>query len=1463
VSSSTPPRPEAKAGARRVRRVNFRALAILAVTAVLGIGGMALAVLLRPAGGSDPLAQARKQIEARRPELALSYLNVALRNDPRDVEALDLKAQLLTESARSRENIAEALKLGDLALRQQDVPEELARKIRRRQVELNLLLGQFVTAQTMARQMLGVDDDDPEAIRRTLRDAEADPKLLRLAGRIEEQLAGTGTPGAAERARVYFEIAHEADPTDVPTAAHLAALALEKRQDPAGGLAILDALAAAAPDSALAHLARLRYLAELAKRAEAVRGEVAGKDARAWYAEADAALARAVERGGSDPQVRLVAADYSLNRDRPEVARAHLDALPEKDRDDPRAHALRGLSYIKENRPDLATDEWRSGLLASHGTDADLTWRMAALQLKRGRLAEARPLVEQYRRLEGFEEPSPAYLYLEGLQQLKQNRPEKAIATLEKARLKAPAGLQAEINFTLGLAYEATRDQQSALGRYDAAILADPNLSAPRLARIRLLQALRPEQAQTELSRALEQIGDDPNLLIAQARGRFREQLQRPAEGRDWSQVDALIARAAEVAPGAADLVRLQADLMIAREGNAKLDEAIALLERATKLQPTDAQLWLARAERLAQAGRVDQALVVLDQAMAPEAAGDQAGLRIARAKLLTARGRGQEARAGLVGDLDRLPADQRPAVWAELGNLYTAQRQPEEARRAYRQWAEMLPNDPLPRLFLLDLALAEGDAEAADAEVQALKTLSGGQGIYWRVARTQELLRSAESGDGDRDARLAEAESLIDEIRKEAPDQRFAPMLRGQLRELRGDKAGAAEAFEEALRLDGGQIALRRLIRLDTELGRAEKLEELRKQYGAEVPSLDRALAEEALRQGDKARAEALGRRVVEVNPEDFDARLWQARLLNTLGKSDEAVAALRQAVARKPEALNPRLALLFFLKGQGKTDEAVAAVEEIIKNVKDLDRPEFAYAQCWRVAGQMDRADAAYEAALKTWPDDARVVRGAADHYESSGRPALAERVLRDALKANPADGTWRWAARALALLRSNHPGDLDAWREARALAEAGDSVEADSPEERLTRGIVLARSAEPKDREQAGAILDQLVLDLPADYPSAAVARAIASQLHIQARDFDGAAEIAAVDARAANATPQAISRYAEILIAAGQYDQADAQIDRLADAANGPADLTAPLLRAKLLLAQEKKAETVQVLRRAFDERTEAPEAQSVGRTLIAALMEVDPAAAEELARKAGELWPATRWMVGVTLARQGKTDDALAFFQEAAGTADPANLAEIGQNTLALVTGEGKATDEARLARAEQVIDALIARKPDDAQLLTLKGYLRHFQQKYDQEVAFYKEALQGRPDDLAFLNNLAWSLSEGLGKPEEALPYIEQAITKTDRPLPQFFDTRGVIYTRLGQLDKAIADLELAARGRPTGPILAHLARAYHKAGRLDDFRKLRDQLRAAKLTPEQLEPTDRTDLVPLLLDGAETAKQP
>ncbi|MBX6312818.1 MAG: tetratricopeptide repeat protein [Isosphaeraceae bacterium] len=1487
----------------RTWRLSLRRLLIVAaIGAAIGVLLLLRLTLSRSRDDTGLLAQANRLIEERKTDLALSYLNQHLAQHPDDLEALDRKAEVLTQTARTLEDVQAAAAECDRVLRRDSTLSPARLATRRRLVELRLRLAPFQppeerpfqATRKYAEELVEASDQEFRSTQgagdsqRLAEAAHRQAEAWRLLAQVDEVMAPPADDKALDRAIANYERARQAEPGDIAGAERLAALLRERKpalqraalvfDDPKTGLigarprevAAGERLAAyldecrqgrtavqaeevrkrLGPDHprAPALLARYRHFAavEATHPAEAAAAaETAGRALTAARALADVhdQLPEVVPLTAAEVfEIRMTVADAALRRHEARLARDQLDRLGRAHADDLRVRILRGRIELLENRYADAIETWRKGLVLSAGTDAALTGDLALVLLQLGRVDEADPLLAQFRRLSGGAEPSPAYRYLHALREMKLNRPARAIPELRAAQAKARPELAAQILMALGQCHEALRDEPQALADYAAAAKAAPTLAAPRLARIRLLLARHLDEAIAEANRALAEVPGDPSLLIERARLELLAQLRLPRDRRSWERLETSLAAADKVAPRAGSLALIKADYLIAAGHS---DDALQLLEEAVARDKRSPELWVALARQLAAAGRPDDALMRLEQAATPQAAGPAAVIAIERAKIQTMQGHAREARDALVAELDRLPPSQRPQIWQFLGNLYAAQRDRAEARKAYTRWAELLPDDPQPRLFLMELALAEGDEAGLKAHLEALRG-KGGSDLFYRIATAMMLLRDRPNEvAAEREARLEQAHEVIQQIRQDAPQQHFAYLLEGQYCERQGDLKGAIDAYKAALEHEGGAAALQRLVELYTRQKQDPELADLVHQYQRAAPNLPQYVAEVAVRLGDKERAVKLARLVVEADPDSLDLRVWQARLLNTLGQATDAEAVLRDLIAKHGDEPSPWLALLIFQLSRQKTKEAAETAARIEKVVKKIDRPAFFAAQCHRLAGNLKRAGELYAEALKQWPADPLVVRSAAEFYEQAGQLDQAEVCLRGLLDRAPEQ---RWAKRALALILSRRSRDPKTWAEAYTLL--GPDTTTDAPEDRLARAILLTRGPrQPAQTKEATRLLEALVADLPADLATAATARSLLVEIYQNGGHPDKAAALAAIDARE-GAPPRAIAAYAEALLRARDLAKAEEQINRLAAVA--PEDLLTIALRARLLAAQGRPSEGAALLEQAFAARESTADALTIGRHIVALLFELDQL--EVAARVAGRLaqrWPETAELLATVKAKQGDISGALSLYQKVVETADPRTLGATLNNVLAVATLGGG--DAERLAQADAILGTALRRKPGAAELLTMRGYLRHLQGQYDDEIQLYQEALKGNPGDYRFLNNMAWTLSEGLKRPQEALEYIDQALERTSSRSPQFLDTKGVILTRLGDLPRAIALLEEAARGDASPTIQAHLAHAYYKAGQMDKFRAARDRALQLGLTREALDATDRAELESLL----------
>jgi predicted Zn-dependent protease len=889
-------------------RLNRRALAMIVLAGVLGVAGLVgLAAIQGRSGRSALLIEAKRQRdEAHRPDLALGYFKRYLELAPDDLDALDQRAALLADAARDPEAVEAAIKAHVLLLARGG-----SGSARKRLAVLYLRSEQFRPAEQAARDLLKAQPRDVDA--------------HRLLARALEGLGRQGDSKALDAAVAEYEAAEALDPGDVASAERLAALHFEKSGDRVVAARVLDALLEHNPKSTAARLARARFF-------------VAMGDARASTNE----IGEALKLDPTGVDVRLAAADASIHRGDPAEAARHLDAIGPAAAGDLRIKVIRGTIELLERQPDRAVRDWQDSLAQSGGGDGELTWRLAHVLIQLGRPREAEPLVAQYRRLSGGDEPSPSCRYLIGLAMLKSGRTAGAIAELEAIRYKVGKGLEGLLYLALGQAYEAAPEPVKAADAYQRATASAGADAAPWLALARLQSVDRPADATATLERGLAALGPDPRLLTALARAFWRDQKAKPAAQRDWSPLARLLEQAKAAAPGSAELATIRAELAAAK---GRPEDGLNVLDEAIRADPSSVPLRLAHAEALAGLGRIDDALARLGEAEA--SIGDRSGFRIARARYRIAQGDAKAAEEALTANLERIPAEQRPTLARALGEFHLGRTDRAAARRDFLEWARLEPGSIDPHLALLNLAIADGDDRAVDTEVDALTPIGGPSRVFWKVARAEALLKDRTDASPSA-AMLDEASKLVAEIEAETPRQPSASLLRGRLMERRRRPDEAIRSYERALELGAGPKAIGPLVMLLAKLGRRDELASLRSRAGGFPPEVEKALgvqgpgrkagddlAREAVTRAltnpaERAKARASASRAADAPGATLDALRLAAMLDLADGDLDAAsrrVDRIEAVAAGEPSTVELRARLL---KARGKPAEAVAVLEQ-----------------------------------------------------------------------------------------------------------------------------------------------------------------------------------------------------------------------------------------------------------------------------------------------------------------------------------------------------------------------------------------------------------------------------------------------------------------------------------------------------------------------------------------------------
>ena len=145
---------------------------------------------------------------------------------------------------------------------------------------------------------------------------------------------------------------------------------------------------------------------------------------------------------------------------------------------------------------------------------------------------------------------------------------------------------------------------------------------------------------------------------------------------------------------------------------------------------------------------------------------------------------------------------------------------------------------------------------------------------------------------------------------------------------------------------------------------------------------------------------------RVLELDPDDLDARRTYGELLSEAGQLDAAQAELARVVAAAPGDLRARRAFALVLAARHAGVELATELAEIVRlDPEDVDaRLELGAA--YASVGNVDGALAAYEEVLRRRPKNTVALKVAADLYRGKGEPAKAAAYYEKLRRMSPED-------------------------------------------------------------------------------------------------------------------------------------------------------------------------------------------------------------------------------------------------------------------------------------------------------------------------------------------------------------------------------------------------------------------------------------------------------------------------
>ena len=721
---------------------------------------------------------------------------------------------------------------------------------------------------------------------------------------------------------------------------------------------------------------------------------------------------------------------------------------------------------------------------------------------------------------------------------------------------------------------------------------------------------------------------------------------------------------------------------------------------------------------------------------------------------------------------VDAVLAQPRAPPEASLlqAQLLLAKGQPEAARAVLEKLLEAKPDSLPGRYQLASMLIAQGDLEQASAQVGAIR----------KVSKQDTRAYYFEALIASRRGNLPAAREAIQQVLKGTRQHVPSLLLAGEV-EFRAAQFNQAQDYlRRALNgAPGLPYAERLLAATYLRMGSpARAIEVLQPPLnrGDRDPQLMAVAGEAYLAVGDFPRAAQYFAQTTALDPKNATARMRLGQVRFAEGDTEGAIRDLEAASALDPNVSPADLALIANLLREKQFDQALAAVARLEK--KQPNNPLVYNLKGIVYLTKRDSANARanFERALQIQSDYLPAVGNLAQLDRFDKKPDMARKRYDAILEKEPKN---EQALLGLAGLLQSLGGDPN---EIESLFKKAVTVNPQSINARLA---LVNFYAQKGDGKQALLAAQEANAALPND------PRALELLGQVQLATGDATLAVGTfsklVAARPGSVEP--LVRLARALVAVKDYDKA---VERLREAL---------LINPELF---EANREIIAIY--AMSGRTE----QALQEIKAIQRRKPDDARGYHLE---GDLWGS-----------QQKWTEAEAAFKAAQKRAPHDGTLAAKLYATASSAGKGTAADAAA--------DKWLRDHPKDVVLREYLGEQTLRKQDYKSAARHYQALVAQQPDNVRFLNNLAWVSGE-LGDPK-ALSYAEKASTLAPEN-PSVLDTLGMLLIKKGDVTQGIEKLRQAAQLGPNqSELRLHLAKALIKAGDKAAARKELDALAEA-----------------------------
>jgi len=1362
--------------------------------------------------------------------------------------------------AVERDDVSAMLKYADAQLKIRPTKSNnIQQAIRAYRIILRVDNNNFEAAKQLAEIYLGIGSPgEAELIVRRQLETNREPELRRMLA-----LAMAGQRKFNEAADELKTILRE-NPEHILAYETLGQLVEHRREDfPNDPLQWFNQAVEKNPSSALAYIVRAGFYQRSKKLPQAL-----------------ADLETAEKQDLSDPTVRLRLIRELINTNALEKAEKHLAAVQKITPADQSLWVAWAQLAMKSKSQEKMVTIAETGLKELSSQPWDFMLLATELYIRGGRINDANDCISK---LLKKDIAPPSVAYLQGLLAAEQGNMFEAVKYWRQS--KESGDNSPQVRLALALALSQLGNTQSAIWQLRGLVSENPSSFEGHFTLAKLLAQtgnwaeaaehsvtamnLSPESSEAALFNLRAQI----QLLVTSSAG------QEQVNNQMWQGLQKKLSVLEKTTESVGDIKLMQFQLALQQEQYAKAE---ALVTQLGNTNLSKVRIVMAEAELLVAQGKIAEAIQRLDATIEqfPEAVDLVRYLAI----LLDRQDNHERCEAVIQNAIARI---EQPVAQRDLGLLlvqfYTRWEQREKAYPLLRTLAEKLPVDiPIKRRLLFCEQVTK-DSELAQKLVDDIKSLEGENGWQWRYEQakvwfvvddflfsvalefqsdlangiiSEELRQEFEKNEaplsqqatvsteeaGNRwmitdkpkkysvkkeqrrldiyainfENRYPQIVTLLQENILANPNDQTSRMLLAKSYERAGEQQLAISTYREALNLSPGD--LRVIIPVIAALYNAKAYDEaeqvLKSASGQKLyhPQLQKLQLQSHLRHGQLDSASDIMEDFLSNDPNNQAACLSLALLKMQQDKFDESGELLAKLLIQDPDSLPVTAAKIQLDIRQGKPAEALSLCEKMVKSLNNAS----AYilrARTYALLGQTDGAIGDLERAADMEPDNVEVWIARSDFYYSVRQIDKATADIQKALSL--ASNNVQVQKRAISLyLASREP---DRFREGRTLLEEALKSNPEDAELKLFKSRLLLAEGTAPAIQNAKQILQEITEDRPEISESWVLLGEIALKQNQPGRAVDAASlglvhnprdkALLLMKARAeAERSPVLAIPTLKLLHELDPNDVDAAIILANAYIKTGEAKKALNLLKKQLATCDDSTRKRCRIaLAVVLYKNDNKGRAQNELDSLLESEPN-DPSPFLALIQllKDDKLWSILSQKV-IDWYRKHPNDNQI-----------PINVA----NGL-IANGDSQAKQT-----AEEILQTILRNEPDSTKAMSALAILFEMTGRSVESAELYNRLLELEPDNLIAINNLAWIMSEKQGKHLQSLELAQRGL-KIAPNYVDLIDTRGVVYYRLGEFDKAIQDfskcIELYPSTAPSGAEARfHLARTYTKLGQND-----------------------------------------